>query len=515
MTLRSQMLPIFQSYRPPSSASHHRTWDRALHRMTQLYQPHPTHYIVESLRLSRIDKGFTSFARSLLIRMRITATVLAAPDTLHYAQISDHAPIEFNFDSMPTQPGKMHPIPKQWCSSPLFSKQLKHLTDLILDDDMEPFHRLATHKILIREAANRTRDALCFRDDKGNETSRLVFESMARAIWFNNRSLAQKLIDHTAIGPSFLKIEHMQVSPIDPIAFEQAYRFEKSAHLKRTTTELRSQINATDSANERKQLKGRLQAARRKQTTWWKKAPKLKLFGLQLKNEDEQQPVVSDPGLVQEKLIEHWGPIAQPKEVEEGEIQKVLGVYGRRLGIEIKNSFSALTAPDEEDIEDSIKHAKNSAPGRDGIPACAWRADPTTAAKTIHPCSDKMTRAKAPVGFNDSDVIFAPKGKEEGDKSCLTRAPGNLRTIYLLDVCNKIVSGAVNQKLVPPTLACTPTNQRGFCKGRQFALNIVVLDAFARVMNAVAKVPGGGYPNFGRLGKGFRTPGWAQTWGGV
>ena len=37
--------------------------------------------------------------------------------------------------------------------------------------------------------------------------------------------------------------------------------------------------------------------------------------------------------------------------------------------------------------------------------------------------------------------------------------------------------------MMPATLAVTPKNQRGFCPGRQFGINIVVLDTFLRVFN--------------------------------
>ena len=39
---------------------------------------------------------------------------------------------------------------------------------------------------------------------------------------------------------------------------------------------------------------------------------------------------------------------------------------------------------------------------------------------------------------------------------------------------------------MPATLLTTPLNQRGFCPGRQFCLNIVELDAFQRVYDCIA-----------------------------
>ena len=48
------------------------------------------------------------------------------------------------------------------------------------------------------------------------------------------------------------------------------------------------------------------------------------------------------------------------------------------------------------------------------------------------------------------------------------------------------MSGTVNNAIMPATLLTTPLNQRGFCPGRQFCLNIVELDAFQKVYDCIA-----------------------------
>ena len=49
---------------------------------------------------------------------------------------------------------------------------------------------------------------------------------------------------------------------------------------------------------------------------------------------------------------------------------------------------------------------------------------------------------------------------------------------------SKLISGCIGHVITPATLAITPVCQRGFCRGRQFALNVVDLDAYMRVYNA-------------------------------
>ena len=83
--------------------------------------------------------------------------------------------------------------------------------------------------------------------------------------------------------------------------------------------------------------------------------------------------------------------------------------------------------------------------------------------------------------FNRQDVIFALKGVEQADFSSPTRTPDKLRTLFLANSDNKVLSGIINSAIMPATMLTTPLNQRGFCPGRQFCLNIVELDAFQRV----------------------------------
>ncbi len=48
------------------------------------------------------------------------------------------------------------------------------------------------------------------------------------------------------------------------------------------------------------------------------------------------------------------------------------------------------------------------------------------------------------------------------------------------------MAGTFNRKIIVPTLKITPPCQRGFCPGRQFTHNIVVLDLYMRIYNTVS-----------------------------
>ena len=88
-------------------------------------------------------------------------------------------------------------------------------------------------------------------------------------------------------------------------------------------------------------------------------------------------------------------------------------------------------------------------------------------------------------GFNEQLVWFAFKGVCSEDDIAAYREASQLRTIFGSNCDAKIIAGAVAMKLTPATLALTPVEQRGFCRGRQLSLNIVDLDSYMRAFNVM------------------------------
>jgi len=74
-----------------------RIWEQGLSDFTEMAQPHPTHYYLPSMKLSRLDRCYTTLSKSLLIKLEVSATILEAPETCHYEELSDHSPMEFSF----------------------------------------------------------------------------------------------------------------------------------------------------------------------------------------------------------------------------------------------------------------------------------------------------------------------------------------------------------------------------------------------------------------------------------
>ncbi len=158
--------------------------------------------------------------------------------------------------------------------------------------------------------------------------------------------------------------------------------------------------------------------------------------------------------------------------------------------------FADVTLPDAQDYSNFIGRARHSTPGRDGLPYVAYKGCQDFAGEVLADVGEFLAAQDVPhcpselhdflTDFNGQNVAFAPKGIEATDKVEPVRAPPNLRTLFLSNTDNKSLAGGINVKIIDPVLQITPACQRGFCPGRQFTLNIVVLDTFTRVFNHIS-----------------------------
>ncbi len=188
------------------------------------------------------------------------------------------------------------------------------------------------------------------------------------------------------------------------------------------------------------------------------------------------------------------GPVYSSKEVDTDAAAKLLGIYRRRKLGELH--FNDISLPDAQDYSNFIGRARHSTPGRDGLPYLAYKGCQDFAGEVMADVSDFLASRDVPLGpsvlhdfltdFNGQSVAFAPKGIEASDKIEPVRAPPNLRTLFLSNVDNKTIAGGINSRIIGPVLQITPACQRGFCPGRQFTLNIVVLDTFSRIYNQIS-----------------------------
>ena len=318
------------------------------------------------------------------------------------------------------------------------------------------------------------------------QAKRLAFASMSRALWFNNVSLAKRLLQSSELAKLHLCLSGGKVSVVNPAFFNIAFNQVHVEYLQRIIRDISSQIPlASTPANLKKQYKARIQCYRRLSSTYWTTGKRLAVTGIKVSLDDGTSSVAQSPAAIQHALKEYWGSVYSEKVSDVEKANKFLDLYARRNTHLFE--FSSLEPASEDDFGEMVMRAKHSACDEDGVPYAAFKANSFLSAKALcNSFSDLASRSPITdlTAFNKQIVWFAPKGASHVDRVAVIRTPNNLRTIFGSNCDSKLISGTISHKLVGPMLKVTPQNQRGFCKGRQLSLNTVDLDLFTRLFNS-------------------------------
>ena len=241
---------------------------------------------------------------------------------------------------------------------------------------------------------------------------------------------------------------------------------------------LQADLSSTIALIVKKQIKSRLQCARRMQGIFWPSGRRHRLTGIKVADGS----IITCPSMIQKELADHWGPIYQKKPIDLNAAKTLLGLYSRKHG-ELINGFRFCILPNSKVSCNIIKRVKDSAPGPDGIPYSAFAACIETSIVILANTSDYFSSsANVPdlERFNKQYCWFPPKGELEGDSVALIPTAGIVRIIFGSNSDSKLIASGVADAITNPTLAITPANQRGFCRGRQLSLNVVDVDSYMR-----------------------------------
>ena len=334
---------------------------------------------------------------------------------------------------------------------------------------------------MIKEAAKRVRGDCLYLDSQGAVSAKLVLSSVSRALWFNNLSLAARLLRYSPIAQDLIYIANGIVCAHSYENFEQTFGDFHRVYHRAEVSRLQADLLATPALTIKKQIKSRLQCARRMQNVFWPRGKRLRLSGI--KSADGN--IVSSPIAMQRELIDFWGPVYAKKPIDLPAANTLLDIYGRRHKDLIK-SFKRCVLPDKTVFCKIIKKVKDSAVGPDGIPYSAYSANIDTSSTILESTAKHFGTAEEVQGldvFNQQFVWFPPKGEVDQDSIAIIRTAGNLRTIFGSNSDSKLIAGGIADALALPTFAITPAMQRGFCRGRQLSLNVVDIDTYMRSFN--------------------------------
>ena len=142
----------------------------------------------------------------------------------------------------------------------------------------------------------------------------MVLSSVSRALWFNNLGLAKKLIDYSSSAKDLIFIEDSQVKAFSFQAFETIFGDFFNVYHSSQVQQLQQQIAST-SIMQKRQLKSRLQCARRMLSVFWKTGGRLKLAGIKTRDTESEMGITAlFPVPSKSKLLSlSIGPLFTPK----------------------------------------------------------------------------------------------------------------------------------------------------------------------------------------------------------
>ena len=307
-----------------------------------------------------------------------------------------------------------------------------------------PEHILRLYNVVLVESSRRVRDRSLFLHPDGNENIRIIVDSISRVIWRQNYKLARNLIARSTLAAQFLEVRDKKVFNKDPVGFEDLFMATRSAEQTALVAKLQNSLATTKSINVRKQLKGRLSAARRMQSIFWPSGRKLKLAGLRIPVAQGDPIIVADPVGIQNALKDYWAPVYAHHEMDQDAAIKLFNIF-RRSNFHLFQ-FSNLPLPDSDFYEEYIPRLRDSATGKNGIPYSAYKAIIPLSAHIFSEHTKYMSSSAQPAGleiFNQQLMWFAPKGVSAEDDLVVYREPSQLRTIFGSNTDCKIVAGAI------------------------------------------------------------------------
>ena len=214
-----------------SSRPWQKRWEVIFGKMTEIKYEAPNHVNIQNLSLNKINRTFTSFARSSITMLAHKAGVDKDPCYWYTKLLSDHSPIYWKISLVaPRDPGTLT-IKPEWAKHEVYQKHVDATCKLIEWEDLEIQERSALLKDVYREAGKLARDAI-FQDTPGAANSILWrMCSISRAVYQGNPKLASILIDSSELGKKHLDIAKGKPILRDPKAFEEDFANAKKEHL--------------------------------------------------------------------------------------------------------------------------------------------------------------------------------------------------------------------------------------------------------------------------------------------
>ena len=131
---------------------------------------------------------------------------------------------------------------------------------------------------------------------------------MSRALWFNNESLAKRLLQSSELAKMHLCSSGGKVSIANPRFSNTAFNEVHAKYCEQHSQDLSSQIPlASTLGNSKKQYKARIQCFRPLQSAYWPVGKRMAVTGIRVTVDDGNSSVAHHPSSIQQALEDYWG----------------------------------------------------------------------------------------------------------------------------------------------------------------------------------------------------------------
>ena len=447
-------------------------WQDALADGIDLRFPAYTHFNPGTDKLNILSKAVWFTAPWLMLHLHVACDA-EDPITFYAKGLSDHAPAWLEISCAKIDNKQRRQLPTRVCQSLPFKSHLLALCEATDFESMDPFLAVELMKDFFAEAGRVATDRLRAVDSQNPESRVQLLSSIARAVARQDSVLALKLIDRNHVAASLLTASATHVSLCNPQAFSELFSEAKRDLLEERLNHNIESSNSTNnkSLKHQRQLRSQRAALHRHAALWKTSHKYVSLQGILLPN----KTVAKSSKDKLDALSAYWGPIFQEKLCDSRLVKEFCEKYVTKWSV-------AAPPPSSRTLMHVAMKARDSKPGRDGVPYAAWASAGAFGSNILFRVLGRLSiGVRPPLPFNHTGNAFIPKGEQHEDAMEIIREPNDVRPLGLRNTDNKIVTGGANYKMRAVLTACACWLQRGFVITRQMIENVIDLDAAGRI----------------------------------
>jgi len=238
---------------------------------------------------------------------------------------------------------------------------------------LPPGERSAATKIAIHEAAAIVKQEI-LENGESLESKLVLLSSIANCTWQNNFPRAKHLVSKFPLAQEHLDLSSGVVILRDPNCFELQFSLAKMEHLNRQKADLAKEASLNTAVASRAKLK--LALLDTKAVLWRPKSAYLAISEVILSQEEaaalglqSTETSTKEPQLIASAFANAWSQVFGTKGSIANDSLRFVQEYARRN----RWQWNLAYPLSKNSTADFLKHARNSAPGWDGIPYAAYK----------------------------------------------------------------------------------------------------------------------------------------------